>query len=192
MEPWDGPAAVAFTDGRLVGASLDRNGLRPVRYTVTKDGFMVLASEAGVLDIPGRPGGREGLAAAGHDAAGRPGDGAADEGRRDQDASGAPRPYRRWVEENHITIHGFFGAVARAREPAGRCAPKQRLFGYTREDIRVILDAMAVKGASRWARWAATSRWRCCRRSRSCCTGISSSSSRRSPTRRSTRSARSW
>ena len=52
MEPWDGPAAVAFTDGRLVGASLDRNGLRPVRYTLTKDGFMVLASEAGVLDLP--------------------------------------------------------------------------------------------------------------------------------------------
>ena len=52
MEPWDGPAAAVFSDGRVVGGLLDRNGLRPARYTVTKDGFMVLASEAGVLDIP--------------------------------------------------------------------------------------------------------------------------------------------
>ena len=49
MEPWDGPAAVAFTDGRMIGATLDRNGLRPARYLVTKDGLLVMASEAGVL-----------------------------------------------------------------------------------------------------------------------------------------------
>ena len=52
MEPWDGPAAIAFTDGRVIGATLDRNGLRPGRYVVTRDGLVVLASEAGVLDIP--------------------------------------------------------------------------------------------------------------------------------------------
>jgi glutamate synthase domain-containing protein 1 len=52
MEPWDGPAAIAFTDGRRVGAVLDRNGLRPARYVVTKDGLVVMASEVGVLDIP--------------------------------------------------------------------------------------------------------------------------------------------
>ena len=52
MEPWDGPAAMAFTDGRIIGATLDRNGLRPSRYLVTRDGFVVLASEMGVLDIP--------------------------------------------------------------------------------------------------------------------------------------------
>ena len=52
MEPWDGPAAVAFTDGRMIGATLDRNGLRPGRYIVTKDDLVVLASEAGVLDVP--------------------------------------------------------------------------------------------------------------------------------------------
>src|SRR5437868_13883116 len=51
MEPWDGPAAIAFTDGRVIGATLDRNGLRPGRYVVTKDGLVVMASEAGVLDI---------------------------------------------------------------------------------------------------------------------------------------------
>ena len=52
MEPWDGPASIAFTDGRRIGAVLDRNGLRPSRYYVTKDGLVVMASEAGVLDIP--------------------------------------------------------------------------------------------------------------------------------------------
>ena len=54
MEPWDGPAAIAFTDGRQIGATLDRNGLRPARYLETKDGFVVLASEMGVLTFPKR------------------------------------------------------------------------------------------------------------------------------------------
>ena len=52
LEPWDGPAAIAFTDGRVIGATLDRNGLRPARYLVTEDGLVVMASEAGVLDLP--------------------------------------------------------------------------------------------------------------------------------------------
>ncbi|MFP4235457.1 MAG: hypothetical protein ACLFUG_11065, partial [Nitriliruptoraceae bacterium] len=52
MEPWDGPAAMAFTDGRFIGATLDRNGLRPARYSVTADGLVVLASETGALEIP--------------------------------------------------------------------------------------------------------------------------------------------
>jgi len=54
MEPWDGPAALCFTDGRVIGATLDRNGLRPGRYIVTKDDLVVLASEAGVLDVPAK------------------------------------------------------------------------------------------------------------------------------------------
>jgi glutamine phosphoribosylpyrophosphate amidotransferase len=53
MEPWDGPAAMAFTDGRQIGATLDRNGLRPARFIVTDDDYIVMASEVGVLDIPG-------------------------------------------------------------------------------------------------------------------------------------------
>ena len=146
MEPWDGPAAVAFTDGRLVGASLDRNGLRPVRYTVTKDGFMVLASEAGVLDIPAAQVAEKGSL--------RPGTMLMADlatGRLMKDAEikmhlARRKPYRRWVEENHIEIHGFFGAVNASEDLPGPLVPKHRLFGYTREDIRVILDGMAVKG----------------------------------------------
>ena len=147
MEPWDGPAAVAFTDGRLVGASLDRNGLRPVRYTLTKNGFMVLASEAGVLDIPAEQVAEKGSL--------RPGTMLLADlatGRLMKDAEikmhlARRRPYRRWVEENHISIHGFFGAVNAGEEPTGPLAPQHRLFGYTREDIRVVLDTMAVKGS---------------------------------------------
>ena len=71
MEPWDGPAAVAFTDGRVIGAVLDRNGLRPARYWVTDDGLVVLASEVGVVDVPPREGGSQGQAAARPDVPGR-------------------------------------------------------------------------------------------------------------------------
>ena len=147
MEPWDGPAALAFTDGRRVGALLDRNGLRPVRYTLTKDGFMVLASEAGVLDIPAGDVAEKGSL--------RPGTmllADLETGRLMKDAEikmhlARRRPYRRWVEENHIAIHGFYGAVAAGEKEYGPLAPAHRLFGYTREDIRILLDAMAAKGS---------------------------------------------
>jgi glutamate synthase (NADPH/NADH) large chain len=71
MEPWDGPAAMAFTDGRQIGATLDRNGLRPARYVVTDDDYIVMASEVGVLDIPEQQDREKVAAAAGQDAAGR-------------------------------------------------------------------------------------------------------------------------
>ena len=72
MEPWDGPAAIAFTDGRLIGATLDRNGLRPARYMVTDDGHVLLASEIGLPAIPGGADHPAMAAAAGQDAAHRP------------------------------------------------------------------------------------------------------------------------
>ena len=71
MEPWDGPAAIAFTDGRVIGATLDRNGLRPGRYVVTHDDLVVMASEAGVLDIPAEASEEQGPLAAGQDVPGR-------------------------------------------------------------------------------------------------------------------------
>ena len=75
MEPWDGPAAVAFTDGRQIGATLDRNGLRPARYIVTDDDRVIMASEAGVLPVPEEKHRQEVAAAARQDAADRPGKG---------------------------------------------------------------------------------------------------------------------
>jgi glutamate synthase (NADPH/NADH) large chain len=146
MEPWDGPAAIAFTDGRCVGALLDRNGLRPARYTITKEGFMVLASEAGVLDIaPEAVREKDGL---------RPGRivlANLETGRVHKDVEikmslARRRPYRRWVEENKITVHGFFDSVCPVAPEPETLLRRQKLFGYTREDLTFILDPMAATG----------------------------------------------
>ena len=145
MEPWDGPAAVAFTDGLTAGAALDRNGLRPARWTLTKDGLFVLASETGVLDIPpdrvvrhGRlkPGAMVYLDLPNH--------------RLLEDAEiknryARRRPYRRWVAENRIDIQGLFTEVVPSKI-AGTLTFDQQRFGYTAEDIDLILRPMADTG----------------------------------------------
>ncbi len=145
MEPWDGPAAVAFTDGHCVGALLDRNGLRPARYTITKDGFMVMASETGVLDFA-----TENIAEKG---ALRPGEIIlVDFGQKRvlknneiKTLYARRHPYRRWVEENRIDLHGLFNAVAPVTPNWDKLLFLEKLFGYTREDITTILMPMASK-----------------------------------------------
>jgi glutamate synthase domain-containing protein 2/glutamate synthase domain-containing protein 1/glutamate synthase domain-containing protein 3 len=146
MEPWDGPAALAFTDGRVVGALLDRNGLRPARYTLTHDGFIVFASEAGVLDIPASEVKERGAL--------RPGRMIMINLERGQIMKDAEiktqlarrQPYRRWVEENHILIHGFFNAMNEIEPDRDTLLQRERRFGYTREDRTVIIGPMAEKG----------------------------------------------
>lgn len=146
MEPWDGPAAVAFSNGRQVGALLDRNGLRPARYTITKDGFMILASETGVLDIDPANIVEKGAL--------RPGQIIMvdmDEKQVIKDSEVKMRyarkqPYRRWVTENKITIRGWFNDLHPVVPEKDRILFRQRLFGYTREDIDVILKPMASSG----------------------------------------------
>ncbi len=145
MEPWDGPATVAFTDGSMVGTLLDRNGLRPARYTITKDKFIVMASEAGVLDIPAERILEKGAL--------RPGQMLlvdlqnkrviTDKEIKSQMAR--RQPYRRWVEENKITVQGLFEAMAPVTPDAKTLLQRQRLFGYTREDLQMILEPMASK-----------------------------------------------
>ena len=145
MEPWDGPAAVAFTDGITAGAALDRNGLRPARWTLTKDGLFVLASETGVLDIPPenvarhgrlRPGSMVYLDIPNH--------------RLLEDAEiknfyARRRPYRRWVKENRIDIHGLFSEIVPSA--AMRDLDEQlRRFSYTDEDLNSIIRPMAETG----------------------------------------------
>ena len=144
MEPWDGPAAVVYTDGRRVGASLDRNGLRPARYTVSKSGFMVFASEAGVIDIAPEEVVEKGAL--------RPGEMLLvdlDEKRLLKNTElkirlARQQPYRRWAQENQITIHGFFNAMAPLKADGETLMARQKLFGYSREDIKRILKPMAV------------------------------------------------
>ncbi len=145
MEPWDGPAAVAFTDGLGLGAALDRNGLRPARWTLTKDGLFVLASETGVLDIPAESVERHGRL--------RPGSLLwldLEKHRLMEDTElktcyARRRPYRRWVKENHIPVTGLFSEIVPS-SPDGRTASEQRRFGWTLEDVELILRPMAETG----------------------------------------------
>ena len=146
MEPWDGPAALAFTDGRFVGALLDRNGLRPARYTLTRDGFIVFASEAGVLDIPA-----EDIVERGALRPGRMLLIDLERGHIMKDAEiktqlARRQPYRRWVEENHVLIHGFFNAMNPIEPDRDTLLKRERLFGYSREDRNVLIGPMAEKG----------------------------------------------
>lgn len=143
MEPWDGPASVAFTDGRYVGALLDRNGLRPGRYTILNDGLVLYASEAGVLDFKPEDVRSKGALRPGEimlvDMA---------EGRILYDKEikmklARQQPYRRWVEENKIEVRGFYSDIPAVRPDTETLLQRQRLFGYTREDVNRIIDVMA-------------------------------------------------
>ncbi len=145
MEPWDGPAAVAFTDGVNAGAVLDRNGLRPARYTLCDDGLFILASETGVLDIPPEKIVRKGRL--------KPGEIIycdLEHHRLIEDAElknliARRQPYRRWVDENRISVHGLFASLA-ASEGEPELLPRQKLFGYTREDMEMIIKPMCSSG----------------------------------------------
>ena len=145
MEPWDGPAAVAFTDGISAGAALDRNGLRPARWTLTKDNLFILASETGVLDIQAEDIVRHGRV--------KPGSMIfldLPQHRLIEDAEiktryARRRPYRRWVEENHIKIQGLFSEIVPSKVP-GDLVRRQQRFDYTQEDIDLILEPMARDG----------------------------------------------
>ncbi len=146
MEPWDGPAAVVYTDGVRVGACLDRNGLRPARYSVTADGMVVFASEAGVLPLENDQVVEKGALRPGQMLLADP-----IEGRLVTDYELKMRlarrqPYRRWVEENRIDIHGFFSDLGDVETDVHKLAFRQRAFGYTRDDAEIILETMASKG----------------------------------------------
>jgi glutamate synthase (NADPH/NADH) large chain len=147
LEPWDGPASLAFTDGRLIGAVLDRNGLRPSRYTVTKDGFVVMASEVGVVDIPPenvlvKERLHPGKIFCVDLEAGRI---LADEEVKRRYA--ARRPYREWVEGNRLILADLppVGVPADKAELENRFQ-LQQAFGYTNEDLKILLAPMATQG----------------------------------------------
>ncbi len=146
MEPWDGPAAVAFTDGTVVGAVLDRNGLRPARYWVTDDGLVVLASEVGVLDVPPARVVRKGRLQPGRmflvdTEAGRIVD---DDEIKEILAS--EHPYADWLEEGQIELDDLPPRTMLTPQH-GSVVGRQRLFGYTDEELRLIVQPMARVGA---------------------------------------------
>ena len=148
MEPWDGPAAVAFTDGRQIGATLDRNGLRPARYLVTDDDMVILASEAGTLSIPEnrivkkwrlQPGKMFLIDL--------------EQGRIIDDAEiklqlANSRPYRQWIERLQIKLESLPAPrqVAVATQSSVSLLDRQQAFGWTQEDYKFILEPMASTG----------------------------------------------
>ncbi len=146
MEPWDGPAAIAFTDGRQIGATLDRNGLRPARYLVTDDDFVIMASEMGVLEVPQhkiikkwrlQPGKMLMIDTV--------------QGRIIDDAElkadlAARSPYHEWLERTQILLSKLPHEVSAMAPDANTLLDRQQAFGYTREDIEFILKPMALTG----------------------------------------------
>ncbi|OGV35014.1 MAG: glutamate synthase subunit alpha [Lentisphaerae bacterium GWF2_45_14] len=145
MEPWDGPAAIVFSDGRRVGACLDRNGLRPARYTITKDNFMVLASETGVLDIDPANVARKGRLGAGQILYVDIDKKRVLFNREIKMRVARSYPYRRWVEENKIPMSGLIEYAV--NHPSQETLLRwQRLFGYTREEINMLLTPMFTEG----------------------------------------------
>ncbi len=146
MEPWDGPAAVTFTDGRIVGATLDRNGLRPARYIVTKDDLVVLASEAGALEIE-----PENIAYKGKLQPGRMFIIDLDQKKivTDEEVKKeivTRKPYRKWVENNLLNLSRLPDADFIHNADFDTLQTRQKNFSYTKEDLFFVMQNMAEKG----------------------------------------------
>ena len=146
MEPWDGPAAVCFTDGTVVGAVLDRNGLRPARYWVTDDGLVVLASEVGVLDIAPERVVRKGRLQPGRMFLVDTAKGRLVEDEEIKAELSGEHPYEEWLAADQVRLEEL--PVRTMLTPQhGGVVTQQRLFGYTNEELRIILAPMARNGA---------------------------------------------
>ncbi len=146
MEPWDGPAAVAFTDGRQIGATLDRNGLRPARYVVTDDGLVVLASEIGVLPIP-----EESIVQKWRLQPGKMLLVDLEEGRIVSDdeikaSLSASHPYADWLQRTQIVLEDLRPVEPRSTRTDVTLLDRQQAFGYTQEDLSLLMSPMAVTG----------------------------------------------
>ncbi len=146
MEPWDGPAAVAFTDGRQIGATLDRNGLRPARYIVTSDDLVVMASETGVLPIP-----EEKIVKKWRLQPGKMFLIDTEAGRIIDDAElkytlSSAKPYREWIDRIRIKLDDLEAGDSAPQEPRETLLDRQQAFGYTQEDLKFLMQPMAVIG----------------------------------------------
>ncbi|HEX8200401.1 MAG TPA: glutamate synthase central domain-containing protein, partial [Isosphaeraceae bacterium] len=146
MEPWDGPASIGFTDGKSIGAVLDRNGLRPSRYCVTKDGLVVMASETGVLDIPA-----EDIVLKGRLEPGKMFLVDMEQGRIVDDEElkhsiAAAQPYGKWLAESMVPLAELPEAPHVPGPDHETLLHRQQAFGYTLEDIKYILGPMGSHG----------------------------------------------
>src|SRR5437867_4122616 len=146
MEPWDGPAAIAFTNGKQIGATLDRNGLRPARYFVTRDQRIIMASEMGVLAIPEKD-----IVTKWRLQPGKMLLVDLDEGRLIPDEElkstlAKSHPYKEWLERNQIVLEDLPAAATEAALSNLALLDRQQAFGYTQEDLRILMTPMATQG----------------------------------------------
>src|SRR6188768_4046748 len=146
MEPWDGPAAIAFTNGRQIGATLDRNGLRPARYFVTRDDRIIMASEMGVLPIPEKD-----IVTKWRLQPGKMLLVDLDEGRLIPDEElkatlAKSHPYKEWLERTQIVLEELPDAAGKAALSNLSLLDRQQTFGYTQEDLRILMAPMGSQG----------------------------------------------
>ena len=146
MEPWDGPASIPFTDGKYIGALLDRNGLRPSRYTVTKDGYVIMSSETGVVDLD-----PENILSHGRLEPGKMFLVDMDEGRIINDTEIkeniiTQRPYKKWVNKNVLQLSDISYTGNRTQDEKINLEVRLKIFGYTKEDFKKIIIPMSISG----------------------------------------------
>ena len=146
MEPWDGPASIPFTDGKYIGALLDRNGLRPSRYTVTKDGYVIMSSETGVVDLD-----PENILSHGRLEPGKMFLVDMDEGRIINDTEIkeniiTQRPYKKWVNKNVLQLSDISYTGNRTPDEKINLEVRLKIFGYTKEDFKKIIIPMSISG----------------------------------------------
>ncbi|MDP2996109.1 MAG: glutamate synthase large subunit, partial [Bryobacterales bacterium] len=146
MEPWDGPAAVAFTDGRVIGATLDRNGLRPARYLVTKDGLLIMASEAGVLPVKPEDVAFKGRLQPGKMLLADTVGGRIVPDEEIKRALASRQPYAEWLKQNQIHLDDLPEPPRSYSTDHDTVLQRQRACGYTDEDLKTLLTPMALNG----------------------------------------------
>ena len=146
MEPWDGPASIPFTDGKYIGALLDRNGLRPSRYSVTKDGYVIMSSETGVLEIDPKN-----IETHGRLEPGKMFLVDMDKGRiiKDEEIKKQithGKPYKKWLKENLLYLKDIPYTGNKIEIEEEDFETRMRIFGYTQEDLKTIITPMSVNG----------------------------------------------
>ena len=146
MEPWDGPASVPFTDGKFIGALLDRNGLRPSRYTVTKDGYVVMSSETGVIDIDPANVSLHGRLEPGRMFLVDMEEGRIIEDREVKEKIAAKHPYGDWLKENLLPLKEVPYTGNKTPVEAEPFIKRLQAFGYTEEDIKTLITPMSTLG----------------------------------------------
>ena len=146
MEPWDGPASIAFTDGTIIGAVLDRNGLRPSRFWVTDDGMVVMASEVGVLDIPPEKVVQRGRLQPGRMFLVDTAQGRIVSDEEIKSSLAAEHPYAEWLADQQISFDDLLPRFPLTPQHSSVVA-HQRLFGWTAEDLKILVGPMARAGA---------------------------------------------